>query len=174
MIKIYGPYNPIKDMILNPSNPLHGKALLLTASTPLLLNGDQFEAVVSAGGSAQFQSEFSLSDAMSLNASSAINFNNYPWWVKLTDAQLEQNVPNCMPLYQTVSIAGETSPITWKNWKYRTYILDELGLNKNYYGDLGSSLPVSVAVILDNLGYNIATQAERQADQPADQPDVIG
>ena len=159
-IKITGPFSWLQSVMANPSDPMFGLVNLLCGTTKVDIIGDKFEATVWASGRNVFLASFDLTSAMALHSAAGVEFQGYPWFIRLDDADLATPVSPLLPGHED----EEGNLVNWQDWSYLSYVLDQKAENRNYFGSLGNRLPLSTAVALTNSGVSVESVAQFAAE----------
>lgn len=142
-IKISGPFTWLQSVLANPADPMFGLVNLLSATTKIAVDGGNFECTVWAAGRDSFLANFDLSSAIGLFATQGVDFDGYPWFIRLDDDQMSDAVNALLPASEDVS---------WSEWEFKSYIINDKGVDRKYFGDLGHTLPISKAFELQQAG----------------------
>lgn len=158
-IKIEGPFSWLGSVLADPTHVMFGLVNLLSATTKISVSGENFESTVWSSGRGAFLAQFDLASAMYLQATEGVDFEGYPWFLKLTPEQMLENVPSFLPSSETLE--GEvSSPVKWGDWSFRSYAMQEVADGSHVIGNLGQELKLSDAVALEALGYEVLTVEE--------------
>ena len=170
------------DVIGNPSNPLFPliNAVSLAGPKPDDVNPDNYLFVpgsennrrtdgnINSKRYEKFLATIPLhgpTGAMALNQLSYVSLVFFPWFMRLTAAQMTEEVPSYLPNRMTTDEEENVVVLTWEEWLARKGTPAQINNSTDFLaGDManyGSDVDLEVARQLQEDGYTVLDRSER-------------